>query len=661
MKHALRLRLIVPVFAFSFPATVLADLNQTTTLSTSSPTNLNLDTGATASSGGDIQFSSSGITPQGNATAVNAFILATVAKLNSLTELEMSFFPGYAKTEIPSSILQVNDMFYVRTNGSNYSALLVTATTGSTITLMFRTFGVSGGSGGPPGPPAITAIQNNSSFIAFGRPNYGIAPSSIFVVIGTGLADPGAPVLQNSAQTGGIPLSLNGASISVTVNGVTTHPGLYYTSPGYIAAVLPASTPTGTGTLTVTYNSVASNAATIVVVPAALGVNMFYTNSAVATDAGSYALLTYTNSGTPGENIILWTTGLGADPGDSDVSYTTTPHAVNTPLQIYVGGIPAKILYQGSAGYPGVDQINVTIPASIPSGCWTTIAAVSGGVLSNITTIPVSNSGGECVDTVSGLTGSQLTAPRTQTIRTGSISIQANKSGNNAFVNSAGGAFEAYTDLYSPVDPESPGGCDVIAIGGVSTGTAAGIDPGTITLTGPNGLSVTLPPSQLGIVGMFGETLSATAIPQTGGTFTFQGSGSADVGPFTSVVDLSNPLMSWTNPGVAATVDRTQNLTATWTGGNAGSYVYVSGTSTSKATSAIPAVTVGFSCLANADDGQFTVPSYILSALPARGVCQCRTTSTRTYRSAVSISAPPKARSVSQRPPHTNSLETVIP
>ena len=64
---------VVLAFTFPaiFPATILADLSQTTTLSISSPTNLNLDTGATTNSGGDIQFSSSGMTPQGTATAVN--------------------------------------------------------------------------------------------------------------------------------------------------------------------------------------------------------------------------------------------------------------------------------------------------------------------------------------------------------------------------------------------------------------------------------------------------------------------------------------------------------------------------------------------------------------------------------------------------------------
>ena len=47
-----------PCLALIFPAAAFADLSQTTTLSNSSPTDLNLDTGATAGSGGDLQFSS---------------------------------------------------------------------------------------------------------------------------------------------------------------------------------------------------------------------------------------------------------------------------------------------------------------------------------------------------------------------------------------------------------------------------------------------------------------------------------------------------------------------------------------------------------------------------------------------------------------------------
>ena len=105
--------------------------------------------------------------------------------------------------------------------------------------------------------------------------------------------------------------------------------------------------------------------------------------------------LTYTNSGTPGQTIVLWTTGLGTNAGpDSDTVFASTPHAVNTPLQIYIGGAAATVLYQGSAGYPGVNQVNLVIPASVPDGCWISLAAVAGGVVSNIATLPINRGGG---------------------------------------------------------------------------------------------------------------------------------------------------------------------------------------------------------------------------------------------------------------------------
>jgi hypothetical protein len=109
----------------------------------------------------------------------------------------------------------------------------------------------------------------------------------------------------------------------------------------------------------------------------------------------------------------------------------------------------------------------------------------------------------------------------------------------------------------------------------------------------------------------FYANLAAGAIPQSGGTFTFKGSGGADVGPFTVTINLS-PLLTWTNTSAAATIDRTQDLRVPWTGGNPGTYVYIGGTSL------IPPTTIAaYTCLAPVDAGQFTVPSYILSALPA--------------------------------------------
>ncbi len=148
---------------------------------------------------------------------------------------------------------------------------------------------------------------------------------------------------------------------------------MYYATPTQIAAVLPSGTPTGTATITVTYNNATSNAFQFQVVPSALGLNTYYgtgTGLVIAVNAVSGTIYGYTNSAKPGDTIILFGSGLGADTNDSDTVYTSSPHPVSTPLQIYFGGVAGTVAYGGSSGYPGYDQINVVVPANAPTGCY---------------------------------------------------------------------------------------------------------------------------------------------------------------------------------------------------------------------------------------------------------------------------------------------------
>ncbi|MCC6588730.1 MAG: hypothetical protein IT168_18685 [Bryobacterales bacterium] len=601
-------RLIAPLaFTLALPVVAHADNNQTSLLQ--SNTSINFETGNTNAATNDMLWNGTTLALQGNATAVRLYPDFPEEQYAFITSIQIQLTPGYSKNSITPA---VGDLIGVHTNGNHWVRLFVKAKSGSSITLRFTTFGVAQGSGGSGAVPTITDVLNNSSRIPKGLPNSGIAPSSIFVVIGSGLSDPGTPVLQDS-QGAGIPLTLNGTSLSVTVNGVTTRPGLYYSSPGQLAAVLPATTPTGSGTVTVTYKGVASNAFAIQVVPAALGINVYQGNTAVATDALTGTLLTYGNSGTPGQILTLWTTGLGANPNNSDTTFTTTPQAVNTSLQIYIGGIAARILYQGASVYPGVNQINIVIPNDAPNGCWVPLAAVAGGVLANVATLPVNSNGGACVDEVTGLTTSQLTAGGTGTIHTGVISlIQSRTTENGAAktTSSANAAFQRYSSVYTPSNSVSPGSCIINDQTPVSTAETTGLDAGAITLTGPAALSATLAP-QLGLKGFYSALLTEAAIPGSGGAFSFRGAAGTDVGAFTVNLNLS-PLFSWTNQAALAMVNRTQGIRVTWNGGNPGTYVFITGTSAS--TAGAPA---GFTCLAPIAAGEFFVPPYILSALPA--------------------------------------------
>src|SRR6185436_9894858 len=186
------------------------------------------------------------------------------------------------------------------------------------------------------------------------------------------------------------------------------------------------------------------------------------------------------------------------------------------------------------AGYPGVNQINVTIPPSALSGCWISVALVAGGVVSNLVTIPIKAGGGACLDSQTGLTGNQLSPSGGQTLRAGLISLLktngVDRNGNPTVENSTNGAFVRYTGLYAPQVALSGGNCLVnpatVPVPGVTF-----LRAGQITMNGPAG-NVALG-NPLGINGQFFANLNAAAFPATGGTFTFTGAAGADIGAYT--------------------------------------------------------------------------------------------------------------------------------
>ena len=91
----------------------------------------------------------------------------------------------------------------------------------------------------------------------------------------------------------------------------------------------------------------------------------------------------------------------------------------------------------------------------------------------------------------------------------------------------------------------------------------------------------------------------------------FHGSGGADVGSFTATVTFPNPLLTWTNQGAAASINRGGGLTVNWSGGSSGTYVIISGDSSGGSANG------SYTCIAPQSAGTFTVPAYILLGLPA--------------------------------------------
>ena len=595
------------VFAILFllPAAMFADItNATATLSSGSTLNLDQGTVGTVISPSDLLFVGGTLLFQGKATGF-LFGNGTMVLYNALTLAVLQGASNtFTQTPILTSSLVANAaLIEAKTNGGNYAKLLVTAVSSTSITFEYTTYTSSGGSGST---PTITATQNNYSYIVQGLPNYGIAPGALFIVKGTNLNNqPLSPL--NSSAAPGLPLTFNGTSVSVTVNGTTVQPAIYYTSPTQLGLVLPSTTPVGTGTITVTDSGATSAPAQFVVVQSAMGL-------VVATDA-NYNYFSNNSSASPGQPIILWGSGVGADTNNDDRTYPMRQDDLtNIPMTVFVGGIQAAIAYRGRSQFPGVDQIVVTIPNNVVAGCNVSIVTVSGNIASNPIAIPVAPGNGACSDPSSATGPGTSPATGKNSFTTGVVSIlqstEITKATGATTTQTAGADFVRITGLTGAVASSLPsvGSCSLLVAPNVQF-TQTGLDAGSISASG--GGAQTNLPGVANQKGAYGATIPT--IPANGEGYTFTGTGGADIGAFSANLNVP-PVLVWTNQASITTVNRGQGQLVTWSGGAPGTYVQIGGQSTIQVGTGFVSAT--FVCLAPVGDGQFMIPSWILLALP---------------------------------------------
>lgn len=572
----------------------------------------------------------------GNYSGAFTITLAGADKINGTLKIPAAAIAAAATggTITGSATVTGGAGTYAGATGS-FASLSGTGSIGLTgITLSFSGDGtITTGGGGPVGPPTptIDTVQNNYGLIAPGLPNYGLAPSTLFFIKGTGLSNTTTDLLSSASP--GLQTTVSGVTVSVTSGGTTLQCPLYYLLPTQVAAVLPGATPLGNATITVTNNGGTSAAYPIVVVQSAFGILSYNGSLAAAYDANN-TIITATNAANPNQAIVLWGSGVGRDPADDDKLY---PQAQNNltgiPMQAFVGGVQATIAYRGRSQFPGVDQVVLTIPGSVPTGCYVSLAIVSGNIVSNSVTIPIAASGRTCSDSNSGLTPDLIQGLSGKTtVKFGALtvaqvtSISAGKTSTDGIV---GGSFFSV-----PNSGNSSAGSGQVSIGSclVNTPTTSssttipnftGLDAGaSISVAGPAG-SLTLsqqssPIAGISLAGIYSTptgVVPATFIPSSGGTFTFDnGSGGKDVQHFNTTLTLP-AAFTWSNASQISAVSRTQGVTVTWTGGASGTYVDITGGSTAVING--KSVSVSFVCNAPISAGQFTVPVPVLLALPA--------------------------------------------
>lgn len=622
------------ILAYSLPIVAFADVTGSPTLQAT--TALNLDTGATSASGGDLLWNGTTLTPQGSAGVYNFLVSGSIGPTlyASITQQSLSVLSIqlYTMTGLGGTSLAVGAVFGVHTNGGNYAKVLVTSNSGGSLGLQFTTFGASG-SGGGPQAPTITAVENAATNIPPGLPNAAVAEGAMFVVKGTNLGPANIAI----ATVFPLTTAIGGTSITVTVGSTTVNAIMYYSLAAQVAAILPSKTPTGTGTLKVTYNG-QSASAPIVVVQSNVGIftlSTTGTGDAVAFSNVNNGLLTPTNAANPGDAIIFWGTGLGPVTSD-ETQPAVQADLTNVPLQVFVGGQPAKILFRGrNACCSSVDTVYVTVPDGL-SGCAVSVIMQIGNIVSNTTTIPVATSGRTCIPT----SGNPATGLGTGTHSYGGLSFErvvetiaaiGPTAASSIKMDTVGGSFEKVTPASNPpqgsqIDINSYGSCTVSsAVSGQTApppstgGSVQWLDAGQITVAGPGiSGSTVLGKTTTGGILLYQASLDNTATTLAAGTYTFTGAGGPDVGPFTATYNMPPPF-TWTNQASLATVNRANGATVTWSGGDPAGYVTIGGNSSLLGSAGGQSVSVSFTCTARVSDGSFTVPPIVLLGLPASG------------------------------------------
>ena len=486
----------------------------------------------------------------------------------------------------------------------------------------------------------VTGVSNAASYINSTMPNGAIAQGGIFVVQGINLGPATLTIAPAAFQS----TTLSGTSISVTVGGTTVAPLMYYTSAGQVAALMPSNTPPGAGTITMTYNGNAGPPSPIRVSPSAPGI------FTVSSDGQGVGVVTYADyslvstakaancggvnttcgAANPGDALIIWATGLGPVSGGSDQSGAGLGvNMTSLPLTVWLGGVQATAVYQGRSGCCiGEDQIVITVPANVPLGCNVPLTLQVNNFVSNSVAVAIAPAGSRtCPSTNPAFTTDAVAALATTAgpFTFGQVALDRNDNGGG-FVDKAGAEFFRFSVpavlqpfFMSHIDVPPPGSCQIYnnpnGKQDPPLNILAALDAGPqITVQGPNG-SKSFPAAN----GSYGGTLSNTGNFLAPGTVTVSAPGGADVKAFSVPVTVpamptqTSPTPDSPNP---FTVARSNGLTVNWTGGAANTYIKLDGFNQ---TDNVGALGASFTCIVPASQGTFTIPAYVLLALPASG------------------------------------------
>ncbi len=463
-----------------------------------------------------------------------------------------------------------------------------------------------------------------------------LAPDTVFVIFGENMG-PAAVVL---AAGPNYPAALAGTSISFTPadGGAAIPARMYYTLGAQVSGILPSSIPPGDYEVRVSYNGQNSEPLSVTVVARSFGIATADSSGAgpaqatIGNENGGISLVRYTGGSVAfggytwtlrpsyaGDTLVLWGTGGGGDAAN-DSGGTSGDQTAAGNFFVLVGGRRITPLYAAaSSGYPGLWQINFTLPADIEPGCYQQLQVSAGGELSNTATLAIAAAGqASCAD--SSLTpdvlskldaGGSIVGGAIGLLRVVQPPVVTYEYAAGAFyrwtaAQWAGGAglrpnlgqCTTYDKTYplGETDPVNP---------------SATLDAGArLPLSGP-GLLPGVGLVRMEQTGGPSYELTPTVGTLKPGTYTLSGTGGSEVGSFNASVAFPTDF-TVTNWDQLDSVDRGQPLTLNWTGAGV-DYVTIDMGTPSQTGSLYRNIVV--TCLVPGGPGTFSVPVSALGVL----------------------------------------------
>lgn len=193
-----------------------------------------------------------------------------------------------------------------------------------------------------------------------------LTPNGLTTIYGTSLSYSTTAVSLEKLSVGSLPTTLGG--VRVVVGGLFA--GLLYVSPTQINFLMPSILRPGSTMVSVAREGTYSQQTPIQLLGVAPAV--FVVNSIIAAEHADGSVVTADTPAHPGEVVVVYCTGLGdTNPRQIDGAIPAQAARILMMAQLQVlldsQPVPAQnILYAGiTPGYPGLYQINVTLPGDL--------------------------------------------------------------------------------------------------------------------------------------------------------------------------------------------------------------------------------------------------------------------------------------------------------